>query len=121
MATLAEAERARAQKGEFLRRLGAHAIGVEPVDNVPDEESKRTAHAASKASKVNTTETPRRSTSRGGRSHVQRPNRNSDFAVIAYFEEAPKEPLPDTLEVRSGNRRLQVPLTLRLAPRFRLE
>lgn len=121
MATLTEAERARAQQAEFLRQLGAHAIGVEPVDNVPDEEANGTAGSAGKAWKSNTADTRRRSTSRGGRSNVQRRNRNSDFAVIAYFEEAPKEPLPETLEVRSGNRRLHVPLTLRLAPRFRLE
>jgi hypothetical protein len=121
MATLTEAERARAQKAEFLRRLGAHAIGVELVDNVTDEEAKRTTGAAGTARKSNTAETRKRSTSRGGRSNMQRPNRNSEFAVIAYFEEAPTGPLPDTLEVRSGNRRVHVPLTLRLAPRFQLE
>lgn len=93
MATLTDAERARAQKAEFLRALGAHAIGVEPVDDLTDEEAEGTAGM----------------------------RETTEFAVIAYFEEAPKEPLPETLEVRSGNRRLKVPLALRLAPRFRLE
>jgi hypothetical protein len=98
MATLTDAERARAQKAEFLRQLGAHAISVEPVANLTDEEAKGAA----------------------GRSNVQR-RKTAEFAVIAYFEEAPKEPLPETLEVWSGNRRLRVPLALRLAPRFQLE
>jgi hypothetical protein len=120
MATLTDAERARAQKAEFLRQLGAHAISVEPVDNLTDQETKGTAGTAGKAGKANTDEIAERSTSRGGRSNVHR-RKTADFAVIAYFEEAPKEPLPETLEVRSGNRRLKVPLALRLAPRFRLE
>jgi hypothetical protein len=98
MATLTQAERARAQKAEFLRQLGAHAISVEPVDSLTDAEIK----------------------SAGGGSDARR-RKAAGFAVIAYFEEAPKEPLPETLEVRSGNRRLQVPLALRLAPRFQLE
>jgi hypothetical protein len=92
MATLTDAERARAQKAEFLRQLGAHAISVEPVENLTDEETTRTAK-----------------------------RKTAEFAVIAYFEEPPEEPLPETLEVRHGNRRLRVPLALRLAPRFRLE
>jgi hypothetical protein len=120
MATLTDAERARAQKAEFLRQLGAHAISVEPVDNLTDEEAKGTADAAGKARKANTDEVGTRSTSRGGRSNEQR-RKTAEFAVIAYFEEAPKEPLPETLEVRRGNRRLRVPLALRLAPKFRLE
>src|SRR5688572_17134473 len=115
MATLTDAERARAQKAEFLRQLGAHAIGVEPVDNATEREAKRTAGAAGKSRKSNTADARKRSTSRGGTSNVHTPKRNSEFAVIAYFEEAPKEPLPETLEIRSGNRRLRVPLALRLA------
>lgn len=121
MATLTEAERARAQQGEFLRQLGAHAIGVEPADMVTDEEASGKAGAAGKASNSNTADTRNRSTSRGGRSNVQMPKSAGEFVVIAYFEEAPNEPLPDTLEVRSGNKRLKVPLAIRFAPRFRLE
>jgi hypothetical protein len=120
VATLTDAERARAQKAEFLRQLGAHAISVEPVDNLTDEEAKGTAGAAGRARKANTAELGKRSTSQGGGSNAQK-RKIAEFAVIAYFEEAPKEPLPETLEVRSGNRRLKVPLALRVAPRFRLE
>jgi hypothetical protein len=120
MATLTDAERARAQKAEFLRQLGAHAISVEPVDNLTDEEAKGTAGEAGKARKANAAGIGKRSTSRGNRSNVQT-RKTADFAVIAYFEEAPKEPLPETLEVWSGKRRLKVPLGFRLAPRFRLE
>jgi hypothetical protein len=120
MATLTDAERARAQKAEFLRQLGAHAISVEPVDNLSDEEANGLASAAGKSRKANTDAMGKKSTSRGSRSNAQR-RKSPEFAVIAYFEEAPKEPLPETLEVRSGNRRLKVPLALRLAPRFRLE
>ncbi len=97
MATLDEAERARAQKAKFLRQLGAHAIGVEP-------------RASARATARRTTKT--KSRQKGG---------EEDFVVIAYFDEEPKKPPPEHLEVRSGGRTLKVPLAVRRAARFQLE
>ena len=87
MASLNEAERARQQQSEYLRKLGAHAIAVEPVKTRPRK----------------------RDHSGGG------------FVVVAYFDRKPADPLPESLEVRSGKKRMKVPLTLRLAPKFQLE
>lgn len=36
------------------------------------------------------------------------------FAVIAYFEKEPSKKIPETLEVKSGNRTVEVPLVVRL-------
>lgn len=42
------------------------------------------------------------------------------YAVIAYFEKKP-ESIPGTLEVKRGNRTLQVPLVARVTEKFRPE
>lgn len=81
MASEREANLARELRSEFLRELGAHAIGVDEVR-------------------------------RGG---------EKTFAVVAYFEEKPAEPLPKTLEVKSGNRTFEVPLVLKVEEKFRPE
>jgi hypothetical protein len=98
----------------------APSTRVEPLENLTDEETKGSARLPGKARKANTDEMiGKRSTDRRGSSNVHR-RKTEEFAVIAYFEEAPEEPVPETLEIRSGNRRLRVPLALRLAPKFRL-
>jgi hypothetical protein len=43
------------------------------------------------------------------------------FVVVAYFDRKPAHPLPESLEVKSGKKRMKVPLMLRLAPKFQLE
>lgn len=42
------------------------------------------------------------------------------FAVVALFEEKPKE-VPDTLTVQKGKRTLEVPLVARVTEKFRPE
>lgn len=81
MSSEREANLARERYSEFLRELGAHAIGVDEVR-------------------------------RGG---------EKTFAVVAYFEEKPAEPLPKTLEVKSGKRTFEVPLALKVEEKFRPE
>ena len=43
------------------------------------------------------------------------------FAVIAFFEETPPEPVPKTLEVKVGKKTLEVPLVARIMERFKPE
>ncbi len=42
------------------------------------------------------------------------------YAVVAFFEKKPKG-IPDTLEVRSGKKTLQVPLVAQVVEKFRPE
>lgn len=42
------------------------------------------------------------------------------FGVIAFFERKPAK-IPQTLEVKSGNRTLEVPLVARVSERYKLE
>ena len=81
MSSEREANIAREQHSDFLRGLGAHAIGVDEV-------------------------------TRGG---------EKTFAVIAYFEQKPSEPVPKTLEVKAGGRTFEVPLALKVEEKFRPE
>ena len=74
MASEKEANRARAQHSDYLRRLGAHSIAVYEIK------------------------------SRGEKC----------FAVIAYFAQKPAGPIPETLEVTSGKRKLTVPLVAQI-------
>ena len=48
---------------------------------------------------------------------VNRKGRKS-FAVVALFEEKPDD-FPDTLEVRSGKKTLEVPLVARVTEKYR--
>jgi hypothetical protein len=45
---------------------------------------------------------------------------DNDFAVIAFFEEKP-ENVPRTLEVKSGKKKLEVPLVARVQEKFKPE
>lgn len=74
MASEKEANRARDEHSEYLRRLGAHSIAVYKIKG------------------------------RGEKS----------FAVIAYFARKPAGPIPQTLEVTSGKRKLAVPLVAQI-------
>jgi hypothetical protein len=69
-----EANRARDEHAEYLRRLGAHSIAVDEIKQ-------------------------------GG---------EKGFAVVAFFSEKPAVPIPETLEVTSGRRKLLVPLVARI-------
>src|SRR5262249_27104531 len=80
MATEREAELAREQHADDLRRLGAHAIAVDEVGQPGDK----------------------------------------DYAVMAYFENNPTG-IPSTLEVKSGKKKLTVPLVARVQQKFTLE
>ncbi|HYG82038.1 MAG TPA: hypothetical protein VD861_16690 [Pyrinomonadaceae bacterium] len=74
MASEKEANRARDEHSDFLRRLGAHSIAVYEIR-------------------------------RGG---------EKSFAVVAYFSQKPAVPIPETLEVASGRRKLAVPLVAQI-------
>ena len=74
MASEKEANRARAEHSEYLRRLGAHSIAVDEIKG------------------------------RG----------EKGFAVVAFFSQKPTVPIPETLEVTSGRRKLAVPLVARI-------
>lgn len=69
-----EANLARQQHSDFLRRLGAHSIGVDK---------------------------------RKGKGET-------GFAVIAFFERKPSKTAPQTLETKSGQRTLAVPLVVEI-------
>lgn len=70
MASEREANRARDEHSDFLRRLGAHSVAVYEIE---------------------------------ARGH-------KGFAVIAFFARKPEGPLPESLEITSGKRKLAVPL-----------
>ncbi len=70
MASEKEANLARQQHSDFLRRLGAHSIGVDKCKG------------------------------------------ETGFAVIAFFERKPSKTIPQTLETKSGQRTLAVPLVV---------
>ena len=74
MASEKEANRARAEHSDFLRRLGAHSIAVDEIER------------------------------RGEKS----------FVVVALFARRPAVPIPETLEVTSGKRKLAVPLVAQI-------
>lgn len=80
MATEREANLAREQHSDFLRKMGAHAIAVDEV--------KRKGSEA--------------------------------FAVIAFFEKKPED-TPETLEVKKGKGKVQVPLVVRIEEKFKPE
>ena len=75
-----EANLARDQHSDYLRKLGAHAIAVDEVKRKGE----------------------------------------TDFAVVAYFEEKPDD-VPPTLEVKAGKKTLAVPLIARVQEKFRPE
>jgi hypothetical protein len=74
MASEKEANLARAEHSDFLRRLGAHSIGVNEF----------------------------------------KLDGEKGFAVIAFFERKPAKAVPQTLEVQSGSRTLNVPLVVQI-------
>jgi hypothetical protein len=74
MASEREANRARAEHSDLLRRLGAHSIGVDEW----------------------------------------RQSGETGFAVIAFFEDKPEVNLPQTLEIKAGNRTVSVPLVFEI-------
>ncbi|HWT01007.1 MAG TPA: hypothetical protein VN256_12235 [Pyrinomonadaceae bacterium] len=74
MASEKEANRARDEHSDFLRRLGAHSIAVYEIKQ----------------------------------------GREKNFAVVAYFSREPAVPIPETLEVASGRRKLSVPLVAQI-------
>jgi hypothetical protein len=74
MASEKEANRARDEHTEYLRRLGAHSIAVDEIKQ-------------------------------GG---------EKSFAVVAFFSQKPTVPIPETLEVTSGRRKLAVPLVAQI-------
>lgn len=74
MASEKEANRARDEHAEYLRRLGAHSIAVDEIE-------------------------------RGG---------EKSFAVVAFVSQPPAGPIPETLEVTSGKRKLAVPLAAQI-------
>jgi hypothetical protein len=43
------------------------------------------------------------------------------FGVIALVEKKPASPFPESLEIKSGKKTVEVPLTLRVSPKARLE
>jgi hypothetical protein len=43
------------------------------------------------------------------------------FGVVAVVEKEPSEPVPDSLEIKSGKKTVEVPLTLLVSPKARLE
>lgn len=74
MASEKEANRARDEHSDFLRRLGAHSIAVDEIKQ----------------------------------------GRQKSFAVVAFFAHKPAVPIPETLEVTSGRRKLAVPLVAQI-------
>jgi len=103
VASLKDAERAREQTSEDLRRLGAHAISVEEEpDEVADGEI---LHG----------EAPRGETS--GRQR----RRRRRFAVVAWFAGEPPAAFPTCVQVRAGARTTTVPLRVRRGEQFRAE
>ena len=103
MASLKDAETAREQMAESLRRLGAHAISVEeePGEVADDELPGGGA--------------PRDDISGRGRRRRRR------FAVVAWFAVEPPEAFPARIEVRAGTRATMVPLRARRDEPFRAE
>jgi hypothetical protein len=95
MASLKDAERAREQSADHLRRLGAHAISVEEAEG--EEESERASR----------------------RSKRQSVGRKS-YVVVAWFEHDPLG-LPERLEVSHEGGTKKVPLRIRREGRFRPE
>jgi hypothetical protein len=77
LASEKEANLARQQHSDSLRRLGAHSIGV---DKCKGKEA-------------------------------------TGFAVIAFFERKPSKTIPQTLETKSGQKTIAVPLVLELMKR----
>lgn len=98
MATLREAERAREQSSEYLRHLGAHAVSVEEAGN-------EATSAKSATVKLH----------RAGKPQSDR------YAVVAWFDHDPPEPIPRHLEIRRGPRKTDVPLKVRRSERFQPE
>ncbi len=106
MATLKEAEQAREETAEHLRRLGAHAISVEEETPGPLEAPNDETMGAGEV---------------GAAGGLPRPGRPRTFVVVAWFADQPPADLPQTLEIRTGTRTKVVPLRSRRAERFRAE
>lgn len=77
MASEKEANLARQQHSDFLRRLGAHSIGVDKLKGKGE----------------------------------------TGFAVIAFFERQPSKTVPQTLDIKSGQSTLAVPLVVEIMKR----
>jgi hypothetical protein len=77
LASEKEANLARQQHSDFIRRLGAHSIGVDKPKGQGE----------------------------------------AGFAVIAFFERQPSKTIPQTLEIRTGQKTLEVPLVVEIMKR----
>lgn len=81
LASEKEANLARQQHSDLLKRLGAHSIGVDKLKGKGE----------------------------------------TGFAVIAFFERQPSKTIPQTLETKSGQRTIAVPLVVKLMKQPSLE
>lgn len=129
MASLRDAEQARAEASDLLRELGAHAISVEPdpgeVPLQPVATPVERTTAPTKAATTGPTTGPTKAATkaepgRGAGSAAPKSARHprSTYAVVAWFEGEPPDSVPAQIHVAHRRGTSAVPVKIRRAEAF---
>jgi hypothetical protein len=122
MASLKDAEQARAESADLLRDLGAHAISVESDQDVSIEPvASLTEPAASptKAAASSTKAVASQTKAPGKTKPASR--RRPRWSVVAWFDGDPPESVPSEIQVAHRRGSAAVPVKIRRSEQFQPE